>query len=95
MRFKKKIICLLMCLMLVVAPLLFTGCNKQVFDFKLTFNRAYCKIGETWVDLEISKWKDYAGEQIQLILNDGTILLVSSNYCILYNGTLPKVAEDE
>lgn len=50
-------------------------------------------MGDDWIDLAISKWKDYDGEQLQLILQDGTVLLVSSVNCILYNGTLPKEAK--
>lgn len=29
-------------ILLIVSLLLLTGCNKQVFDFKYTFDKAYC-----------------------------------------------------
>lgn len=65
------------------------GCNYQMFDLTYQYNKAYVKMGEEWVDLEIKSWRDYEGEQIQLILPNGTILLVSSYNCILYYGELP------
>ena len=77
-------------LMCIVLPFCVTGCNKQVWDTQYTFNNAYVKIGEEWVDLEISSWGDYEGEQLQLKLKDGTVMVVSSINCILYNGTLPQ-----
>lgn len=76
---------------LLVLMLCFTGCsNKQIFDTNYTFQRAYVKIGEEWKDFEIKTWKDYDGEQLQLKLQDGTVLIVHSANCILYNGTLPR-----
>lgn len=48
-----------------------SGCNKTVFDMNYTFNKAIIP--------------RYDGEQIQLELEDGTILLVSSYNCILVN----------
>ena len=65
------------------------GCNRQLFDTTYNYNKAYVKIGEEWVDLEIRSWADYEGEQLQIKLKDGSILLVSSYNCILYYGELP------
>lgn len=77
---------------MLVAILCFTSCgNQQIFDTNYTFTKAYVKIGEEWCDLEIKTWRDYEdGEQLQLKLQDGTVLLVHSANCILYNGTLPQ-----
>lgn len=66
------------------------GFNQQIFDLNYKFDRAYMKIGDTWKDVAIKSWKDYDGEQIQITLEDGTVILTSSINCILYNGTLPK-----
>lgn len=74
--------------------ILFTmcGCNKQMFDWNYMFTKAHVKIDEEWVDFEIQSWTDYEdGEQIQIKLKDGTVMIVHSLNCILYNGTLPKV----
>ena len=65
------------------------GCNYQLLDTTYKYDKAYVKIGEEWVDLEIRSWTDYEGEQLQLKLKDGSILLVSSYNCILYYGELP------
>lgn len=78
--------------LLVIVLFTFTGCNKQIVDWNYTFTHAYVKIGNEWVDLEISKWNDYDGEQLQLKLKDGTVMVVSSVNCILYDGKLPKGA---
>lgn len=67
----------------------FVGCNQQVFDTNYKFDKAHVKIGGEWKDVVVKKWGDYEGEQLQLILEDGTVLVVHSANCILYNGTLP------
>lgn len=87
---KRKILAVVILLLIVVLVLTLSACNYNVFDFEYTFTNAYVKINETWVDLEIVKWGDYEGEQIQLILTDGTAIVVHSLNCILYNGTLPQ-----
>lgn len=89
---KKSTVLLLAIVIIVIMSILFTAfsCNKQVIDLNYNFTRAYVKVGETWIDIEISKWTDFEdGEQLQLTLKDGTVMLVSSINCILYNGTLP------
>lgn len=74
----------------VLFMMCFTGCgNYEEFDFTYTFTKAYVKIGEEWKDIEVKSWTDYEGEQLQLRLHDGTVMLVSSINCILYEGTLP------
>lgn len=65
------------------------GCNRQVVDTKLKFDKAYVKIGEEWKVVEVKKWMDYEGEQIQITTEDGTVLLVSAMNIILYKGELP------
>lgn len=67
------------------------GCfgNKTTFDFTMTYENAYIKVGEEWMTVEVKQWNDYEGEQIQLVLKDGTVLLLHSSNCILYSGTLP------
>lgn len=86
---KKKILALLALATISTACL--SGCNQQILDFNFEFRHAYVKIGEEWQDIEIMKWTDYEdGEQIQLTLKDGTVMVVHAANCILYNGTLPK-----
>lgn len=84
----KKILIGLLSVLCVVAM---AGCNKQVFDWNLKFDRAYVKIGNEWKDIEVVKWTDYEdGDQIQLTLKDGTVLIVHAENLILYKGSLPK-----
>ena len=86
----KKIIAAVMLGASILATAALTaGCNYQMIDLNYRYTHAYVKIGEEWKDLEIKSWHDYDGEQLQITLNDGTVMLVSSYYCILYNGTLP------
>lgn len=69
-------------LLLIVPLLLLTGCNKQVFDFKYTFDKAYCNYNGNEFELKIDKWKDYDGEQIQIQSNE-KVYLISANNCYL------------
>lgn len=85
---KKKLLALMA--VIIASASCLTGCNKQVVDFNYKFDKARVQIGEEWTDLEIKTWKDYDGEQIQLTLTDGTVMIVHSQNCILYKGTLPE-----
>ncbi len=70
-------------IMLFVTLILLTGCNKQVFDTKYTYDKAICNYDGDKLELEIKKWLDYDGEQIQIIDKDGSTYLVSANKCYL------------
>ena len=87
---KRKILAIVTALLIVTLLLTLCACNYHVLDFEYTFKNAYVKINDTWVDLEVVKWCDYDGEQLQLTLTDGTVVVVHSLNCILYNGTLPQ-----
>lgn len=87
---KKKILTLIIICLMIFMPLVISGCNYQMLDFNYTFTKAYVKIGDEWKDLEIIRWCDYEGEQLQLTLKDGTVMVVSSINCILYSGNLPR-----
>lgn len=76
--------------LLALTVIVLTACNKQILDLNLKFDRAYVKIGDEWKDVAIKLWNDYDGEQIQITLQDGTVILTSSVNCILYKGELPK-----
>ena len=69
---------LLICFILMVC----SGCNKQIFDFKYTFDKAICYYGGERFELNIDKWNDYDGEQIQIISGNKTYL-ISANNCYL------------
>lgn len=77
-----------MAIILIAMP----GCgNYTMIDTKYNFDKAYVKIGDSdWKTVEVDKWCDYEGEQIQLVLKDGTVMVINSLNCILYTGDLPK-----
>ena len=79
-------------LLIVVIAVMFTACNKQIIDLNFKYTRAYVNIGGTWTDVKIKTWTDYEdGEQIQIKLEDDTMLLLHASNCILYTGDLPSV----
>lgn len=59
--------------------------NKQFLDFNYTFTRAIIYLGNEKIEIEIDKWNDYDGEQIQIIDKEGNCYLVSSFNTILIN----------
>ena len=88
----KRTFLILLTLMLTVCALMCGcrgGCNKEILDLQYAYNHAYIQIGDEWIDLPITRWTDYEGEQLQITLTDGTKILVSSINCILYYGELP------
>lgn len=71
-----------------------SGCNKQLLDLNLKFTKVH--INTINMCLDISSWTDYDGEQLQIKLKDGTVMLISSINCELIQGTCPicKVLEE-
>ena len=61
------------------------GCgNLDVFDRNYTFDTAVIRWPDGTVkEIKIKQWRDYAGEQIQIIGKDGKIYLIS-----MYNAVL-------
>ncbi len=78
----KKIISLMIVLS---AALTLGGCNKTLFDINYTFNKAIITIGDQTYCYDIKSWTDYEGEQLQITLEDGSTILVSSYNTILIN----------
>ena len=79
MRLKTKIAGAIMALSMIGL----TGCNKDIFDTHYTFNKAIISLnGQTKV-YDIVSWTDYDGEQFQLELTDGSIIVSSSYNTIL------------
>jgi radical SAM superfamily enzyme with C-terminal helix-hairpin-helix motif len=60
-----------------------TGCNYQMVDLNYSYDKAICKIGNETKEIEIRKWTDYDGEQLQIIDKEGNVYLVSSLNCTL------------
>ena len=79
----KTIKIILIIIISVIGLLVLSGCNRQVFDTNYTFDKAITYIGNERIEIEIEKWRDYEGEQLQIISKDGTVYLVSSFNTIL------------
>lgn len=73
--------------LLVLIMCMCSGCgNRDMWDTNYTFDRAIIEMpGGEVVEIEIEQWRDYDGEQVQIIAKDGTIYLVSTVNCILIN----------
>lgn len=78
----KKIIAILLLTTLAVC---FTGCgNKDLFDTVYTYDTAIIKMPDgSAKEIEVDQWRDYEGEQMQIIAKDGTVYLVNSVNCVL------------
>lgn len=61
------------------------GCgNVDIFDTNFTFNTALVHWPDgTMKEIMIKQWRDYEGEQIQIVGKDGKIYLVSMNNAVL------------
>lgn len=69
---------------LLVGLLIMTGCgNKDMWDTVRTYDKAVIVLGDEVITVDVKQWKDYDGEQIQIITEDGTVYLVSSYNCTL------------
>ena len=78
---KKKLTTLLVVAFTVVG---LVGCgNKDYIDTVRTYDKAIIDLHGEVVEVDVKKWKDYDGEQIQIIAEDGTIYLTSSYNCTL------------
>lgn len=70
-------------IILIVGVMLLTGCNKQLIDLGYDeFDKIICNYDGDKFELEVDKWKDYEGEQIQ-IKSNGKKYLLSLNHCYL------------
>lgn len=79
---KKIIITLLGVAMLATMA----GCNRDMIDTNHTYDRAIIQLANgDVVEVDIAKWRDYEGEQIQITAKDGTVYLTSSMRCDLIN----------
>lgn len=76
-RMKKIITLALVCIMIVG---MLCGCNKQIIDLAYNYNYAIIELpnGEI-VEGKISSWKDYEGDQLQIVIDGITYLVHSSD----------------
>lgn len=74
--------------------LFLTGCNRTVFDTKYGFNQAAVMGDDSAIILDVEQWKDYSGEQIQLITSDKFVLLTSAFDTYCFYGNSSKYSSD-
>ncbi len=61
--------------------------NKDILDTNWKFNKAITFNGNRSLILPIGAWKDYSGEQLQIVTKDGLSLILSSyNSKLVYDG---------
>ena len=74
-------------LFMIMVILMFglVGCNQDLIDTNYTYTKAITIIGNERVEIEIKQWRDYEGEQVQIIGKDGNVYLLSMNNTILVN----------
>ncbi len=79
----KKFICIV--LVVVTTMVLFAGCgNRQIIDVTYSYDRAIIRLpnGEV-VDGEVSSWRDYDGESIQIVIDGITYYTQASNVVLI------------
>lgn len=76
---------LLLTLFLTTGFFMLSACGNQTFlDTTYTFNYAQFVLPDGRViEGRLNKWKDYDGEQIRLVMEDGNTYLVSSFNAVL------------
>lgn len=62
--------------------LILTGCNYQLVDLDYQYDTIICNYDGNQFELEIDKWTDYEGEQLQ-IKSGGKTYLFSANKCYM------------
>lgn len=80
---KKLLIIIFMCFL----GLLLNSCNYQCFDYHYTFNKIH--IYSEGKCYNISKWRDYEGEQIQVDIIGYGLCIFCSNQVILISNNCP------
>lgn len=79
----KKILALMMVLAIIAC--MCCSCNKQIIDFTYKFDYAIIQLPNgNVVEGKVSSWKDYEGDQIQVVI-DGVTYLVHSADIVLMN----------
>ena len=81
----KKILIIGMGILVMLAVICSTGCNKQIMDFTYSYNRAIISLpnGEV-IDGVVTSWTDFEdGDQIQVKIDGKTYLVHSENIALI------------
>lgn len=61
-----------------ITTVILCGCNRQVVDLTYSYDYAQLKMPDgTIIEGKLDSWRDYDGEQVQVVI-DGVTYLVSS-----------------
>lgn len=76
----------LVILVIIVALLALTGCNKTLFDTTYNFNYAYINLGDEVIKGKVDNWTDYEdGDQLQVTIDGVTYLTSAANVVLVYD----------
>lgn len=87
-----SVLIVIVCIVLVIGIFVFdiyrgiyarTVGNKITIDMNYKFTKAITYIGNEKIELKIKNWKDYEGEQIQIVTEEGKVYLLSMYNTIL------------
>lgn len=79
----KKII--IVSIILVVATLILSGCNKQIIDWNYKFDRAMVMLPDgSVISGKCDSWRDYEdGDQLQVRIDGKTYLTHATNVALI------------
>lgn len=81
---KKRLWMMPLLIIVLLCAGMLSGCNRTLIDTTFSYDRAIIKLAnDEVVEVDIDSWRDYDGEQIQIIAEDGTIYLTNSFRCDL------------
>ena len=93
-KFRITLLTLLISIVLVLT-LLLKGCNYQAVDLTYKYNYDYIEIGNQTIEGKVDAWRDYEGEQLQIVINGITYLTSSNNVVLIYDPKLKDNYGDE
>lgn len=68
----------------VLCAMTLTGCNYQVIDLSYEYDRAMISLPDgTVVEGEVQTWRDYEGDQLQVVIDGVTYLTHASRVVLI------------
>ena len=81
---KKKIICLLLAVVVILTTICFAGCNMSVIDTTYSFDKAMIYMPDgTVVKGRVESWKDYEDSDAIQVEIDGKVYYTFLNNVVL------------
>lgn len=69
--------------------------NKTLIDTRYAFNKMFIHNNNNGIILPINQWRDYEGEQLQVITDDGLVVVGSSYNTNLINDSTSEIKANE